>query len=258
MTTDGRPKNSPGHSHDALDFYDEDYLFYSIETMNSERTQNEVEFIWQVLQLRQGEAVLDLGCGHGRVANGLAKRGVSVTGIEMLPLFLDRARADAAKACVTVDYRNGDMRELGDIGPFDAVVLWFFSFGYHSDEENLKVLQGVSRVLKPGGRLLIDQYNTAALARAADNYAVLDLGDSLLMQRPICDLEASRWGAERIVVRDGTIRRSRFTCRCYSPSELKVMLASTGFSTPTFLGDGFEALGLDSTKQIMLTTKKLN
>ena len=64
---------------------------------------------------------MDLGCGHGRLANGLAKRGANVTGIDILPLFLDRARADAARAGVTVDYRNGDMRELADLGPFDAV-----------------------------------------------------------------------------------------------------------------------------------------
>ena len=249
--------NSTDSLQDALHWYDEDYLFFSTEITNLERTENELEFIWQALRLQHGAAVLDLACGHGRIANGLAKRGASVTGIEILPLFLERARADATKAGVTVDYRNGDMRELGNIGPFDAAVLWFFSFGYHSDVENLKVLQEVARVLKPGGRLLIDQYNTAALARASGNYTILDLGDSLLMQRPICELETGRWGAERIVVRDGTIRRAKFSCRCYSPSELKGMLADAGFSAPTFLGDGFEPLGLDSTKQIPLATKKV-
>lgn len=250
--------NNPPASQNIPQFYDEDYLFFSTATTNAERTENELEFIWQALQLRQGEAVLDLGCGHGRIANGLAKRGADVTGIDVLPLFLERARLDAAKAGVTVNYRNGDMRELADIGPFDAAILWFYSFGYHSDEDNLKVLQGVSRALKPGGRLLIDQYNTSALARAGDRFTVLDLGDSLLMQKPIWELETGRWGAERIVVRGGTIRRSRFTCRCYSPNELKTMLAGTGFSAPAFWGDGFEPLGLDSTKQIMLTTKQID
>lgn len=250
--------SSPDTS-DDLRFYDEDYLFFSAETTNAERTENELEFIWQALELRQGQTVLDLGCGHGRVANGLAKRGAILTGIDMLPLFLDRARADAAKAGVTVDYRQGDMRKLHGladrIGPFDAVVFWFFSFGYHNDEENLAVLQAASRLLKPGGRLLIDQYNTTALARAADRSTVLDLGDSLMIQKPICDLETGRWGAERIVARNGTIRRSRFLCRCYSPNELRIMLAKAGFGSPTFLGDGFAPLGLDSTKQIMLATK---
>lgn len=239
-----------------LGWYDEDYLFFSSEIVNAERTANELEFIWQILQLRGGERVLDLGCGSGRIANGLAERGAVVTGIDAVPLFLERARADAAKAGLSVDYREGDMRDLAGIGPCDAVILWFFSFGYHSDDDNLKVLQAASRVLRPGGRLLIDQYNTASLARAGDGYRVLDLGDSLLLQRPVCDLETGRWGAERIAVRDGAIRRSRFMCRCYSPAEMKSMLAGAGFGTPTFLGDGFEKLGLDSTKQIVLAIKQ--
>ena len=238
-----------------LEWYDEDYLYFFSETVNAERTANELEFIWQILQLRGGEAVLDLGCGSGRIANGLAGRGVAVTGIDAVPLFLERAREDAAKAGLSVDYREGDIRELAGIGPFDAVILWFFSYGYHSDADNLKVLQAASRVLKPGGRLLIDQYNTASLARAGDGYRVLDLGDSLLLQRPVCDLESGRWGAERIAVREGIIRRSRFMCRCYSPNEMRSMLAGAGFETLTFLGDGFETLGLDSTKQIVLATK---
>jgi len=240
---------------DLLQFYDEDYLFFSSVTTNAERTENELEFIWRALQLQRGEAILDLGCGHGRIANGLAKRGAKVTGVDVVPVVLDRARADASKIGVAVRYLVGDIRQLEDIGSFDAVILWFYSFGYHSDEENLQVLTAVWRVLKPGGRLLIDQYNTPALARAGDKYTVIDRGDSLLMQRPICDLETGRWGAERIVVRDGAIRRSRFTCRCYSPSELKVMLVRVGFNAPTFLGDGFTPLALDSTKQIMLSTK---
>ena len=248
--------NSRNRSPDVLQFYDEDYLFFSTEMTNTERTQNELEFIWQALQLQPGEAVLDLGCGHGRIANGLAERGAVVTAIDILPLFVDRARSDATKAGLNVDYRTDDIRQLNGVGPFDAVIFWFYSFGYHSDEENLQILAAVSRMLRPAGRLLIDQYNTTALARAGEDYTVLDLGDSLLLQRPICDLESGRWGAERIVVREGAIRRSRFTCRCYSPSEMKVMLARTGFSTPTFLGDGFEPLGLDSAKQIMLATKE--
>jgi SAM-dependent methyltransferase len=247
---------------DATDFnenlhgwYDDDYLFFSSKTTNEERTANELEFIWQALQLRPGESVLDLGCGHGRIANRLAQRGANVTGIDVVPLFLDRARSDAAKLSVAVDYRQGTICELSELGPFDAVIVWFFSFGYGTDEDNFATLQAISRVLRPGGRLLFDQYNIAALARAGDRYTVLELGDDLLLQRPICDLEAGRWGAERIVVRNGQTRRARFMCRCYSPTELKAVLLATGFDAPVFMGDGFEKLGLDSMKQIVVTSK---
>jgi SAM-dependent methyltransferase len=245
-------------SNDTLDFYDEDYLHFSSYTLGPERTDNEVAFIRQVLGIGKNDAVLDLGCGHGRIANGLAKHGARVTGIEILPLFLARARADAAAAGLAVDYRQADMRDAISAGPFDAAIIWFFAFGYHSEDDNRRVLQNVSNVLKPGGKLLLDQYNASALARAADHYTVLDLESSLLLQRPVCDLEAGRWGAERIVVRDGIIRRSRFTCRCYSPIELSCMLADAGFDTPNFFGDGFKKLELDSTRLIAATAKTAN
>lgn len=215
---------------EILQFYDDDYLFFAAAMTNAERTENELDFIWQALQLDVGKSVLDVGCGAGRIANGLARRGANVVGIDLVPLFLDRARADAAAAKITVDFRLGDMRCLANIGSFDAVLVWFFSFGYHSDEENVQIVEEISRVTKPGGLVLIDQYNPSALARAGDGYTILDLGGSLLIQRTICDLETSRWGAERMVVRDGTIRRSHFLCRSYTPTELKVMFRKANLS----------------------------
>ena len=202
--------------------------------------------------------MLDLGCGHGRIANSLAQRGAKVTGIEILPMFLKRAREDAARAGLTIDYRTADIRDSIATGPFDAVIMWFYSFGYHNDEENFSVLRNIARALKPGGTLLFDQYNVSALARSADHHRVLDFGDSLLIQKPVWDLEAGRWGAERIVVRDGAIRRSHFTCRCYTPTELSRMLADAGFENPKFLGNGFEDLNLDSSRLIVLASKKLH
>ena len=48
--------------------------------------------------------VLDLACGHGRIANRLAQRGAQVTGLDATPLFLEQARRDAAERGVEVDY----------------------------------------------------------------------------------------------------------------------------------------------------------
>ena len=47
-------------------------------------------------------------------------------------------------------------------------------------------------------------------------------------------------------------------CRCSSPCGMKSMLAAADFGTSTLLGDGFEPLGLDSTKQIVLAIKDLD
>ena len=114
---------------------------------------------WRLLELRPGMSVLDLACGHGDLANRLAVRGCQVTGLDSSAVFLDRARAGAAAAGVSVDYVAGDMRQLPWTGRFDGVVNWSTAFGYFDDTTNRAVLAGIARVLEPGGRLAMDLDN---------------------------------------------------------------------------------------------------
>lgn len=235
-------------------FYNDDYLHFSKAMTSPERTENEVEFICQVLELKPGSRVLDLGCGFGRISNRLAARGCRVTGVDAVPLLLEHARKKATATGVHVTYQLSEARCFSDSEKFDAVLLWFYSFGYYDDIGNAQVLASARRALMPGGQLLFDQYNITALAPAAmsDSYTVIDLGDSLLLQRPIADLERGRWGAERIAVRNGKISRSRFTCRCYSPPELTALLTHAGFSGIQFFGDGFTPLSIASNRMIVM------
>lgn len=240
---------------EVLRFYDDDYVFFSSRSISPERTENELAFIAQALALERNDEVLDLGCGYGRIANGLAERGILVTGLEAKASLLNEARSSAATRELQVTYRLGDIREPLPGGPYGGALLWFFSFGYHSDDDNRLVLSNVARALKSGGKLLLDQYNTAALARSADQHTVLDLGDSLIIQKPIWNLDEGRWGAERIVVRHGQIRRSQFLCRCYTVPELRMMLTDAGYRDIQFFGDGFQPIEPTSTRIIALAAK---
>ena len=96
---------------DIGDVFDEDYLYF-YEPLLNEASDAEVEVMWRLLELEPGMEVLDLACGHGRIANRLAKRGARVTGLDATPLFLERARLDAAARGVDVEYVEGDMRAL--------------------------------------------------------------------------------------------------------------------------------------------------
>jgi Methyltransferase domain len=57
--------------------------------------------------LGDGTEVLDLACGHGRIANRLAGMGAQLTGLDATPIVLDLARADADRRGVSVDYVQG-------------------------------------------------------------------------------------------------------------------------------------------------------
>ncbi|HEY6739260.1 MAG TPA: methyltransferase domain-containing protein, partial [Actinopolymorphaceae bacterium] len=97
---------------DVEGVFDEDYLYFYADRVDDARSEADVDLIWRVLGLEPGMRVLDLACGHGRIANRLAARGCVVTGLDRTALFLDRAREDAARRGVEVEYVLGDMREL--------------------------------------------------------------------------------------------------------------------------------------------------
>lgn len=92
--------------------FGEDYLRLYGPDLTPERNAREADAVARLLALKPASKVLNLGCGHGRIANELAKRGARVTGLDTNTAFLDRARADAAAAGVDVEYVRGDMRAL--------------------------------------------------------------------------------------------------------------------------------------------------
>jgi ubiquinone/menaquinone biosynthesis C-methylase UbiE len=108
--------------------------------------------------LPRGATVLDLCCGMGRHAMALADCGYNVTGVDLSDSLLAEAQKRDTEGRVC--WLRGDMRNIPVDGPFDCVVNLFTSFGYFdSDAENAKVIAEISRVLKPGGRWIIDFLN---------------------------------------------------------------------------------------------------
>src|SRR5262245_54230170 len=126
---------------DTASVFDEDYLyFYEATRVTDERSDAETELICRLLDLEPGMRVLDLACGHGRISNRLAARGFEVTGLDATPMFLDLARRDAQARGVSVEYVEGDMREIPWADRFDRVINWFTAFGYFDDAGNREVL----------------------------------------------------------------------------------------------------------------------
>ncbi|MCX5785974.1 MAG: class I SAM-dependent methyltransferase [Elusimicrobia bacterium] len=122
-----------------------------------EKAPSEALFVLRQLKLKKGAALLDLCCGPGRHSVEFAKKGMAVTGYDFSKDYLKEAAARAKKRKVKLRLVRGDMRELKHKNEFDAAVNLFTSFGYFQKfSDDLKVLKGLSRALKPGGRLMID------------------------------------------------------------------------------------------------------
>lgn len=212
---------------DVAGVFDEDYLYFYEPVLTPERTAAEVEQIAELLGPR--DDVLDCPCGHGRIANALADRGYRVTGIDQSELFLERARADARACGVEVEYVHGDMRALQWRERFDGLVNWFTSYGYFDDETNRTVLRGFHDAMRPGGRLVLETMNPARVIKYFGPVnLVAERGNDLMLDKLELDTVESATHTERIVVRDGRVRRTHFRIRLYTFAELRGLLESVG------------------------------
>jgi SAM-dependent methyltransferase len=230
---------------DLEQVFDEDYLYFYESALADERSDAETEVIWQLVGLEAGMDLLDLGCGHGRIANRLAARGCRVTGLDATPLFLERARADAAERGVEVEYVEGDMRVLRWSDRFDGVLLWFTTFGYFGDDDNRRVLTEAHRALRPGGRLAIELHNRDVYVRRLLPFTAMERDGNLMVDRHQFDIHTGRTYSERFVVRDGRVRRADYSVRFFTFTELRDWLLAAGFERV----DGYDSDGGELTSE---------
>jgi SAM-dependent methyltransferase len=101
--------------------------------------------------VRSGQRVLDVGCGTGVVAVTSARLGARVTGLDLTPALLERARENARIANLEIDWREGDVEKLPfEDGAFDVVLS---QFGHIFAPRPELAIAEMLRVLKPGGTI---------------------------------------------------------------------------------------------------------
>ena len=236
--------------------FDDDYLHFYEGRLSPDQSDEDADLIWRLLGLETDLEVLDLACGHGRIANRLARRGCRVTGLDATPLFLERARRDAEELGAEVAYVEGDMRSLPwSEETFDRVVNWFTSFGYFPDPDLRRVLAEAQRVLKPGGRLLIENNNRDRILCNLQPEGVTERGDDFLIDRREFDPASSRFLNERIVIRGGKVRRSRYFVRMFTPAELRDWLLEAGFAAVEVYGEDGAPIGLESRRMLTVARR---
>lgn len=101
----------------------------------------------RLLDPRRGERILDLGCGDGVLSTELALSGAGIVGIDASPELVIAARARGVEA------HEMDGHALAFDAEFDAV---FSNAALHWMQQPDRVLAGVRRALKPGGRFVAE------------------------------------------------------------------------------------------------------
>ncbi len=213
----------------VADHLGEAYLRYSF----TKGTVVEVDAVLELAGLKPGARVLDVGCGPGRHALELAKRGYEVVGVDISETFIDLARAAAAEqGLAAATFEVADARALRFDSEFDLVLsLCQGAFGLtggpaaqgpdgpHDDllmELDEPVLSGMARALRPGGVVVVSAFSAYFQLRFEED------SDSFDAERGVNE--------ENTVVRnpDGDEQAVKLWTTCYTPRELRLLARVVG------------------------------
>jgi len=124
-------------------------------------TLGECDFIETELKSDKSLKILDVGCGTGRHAIELSKRGYLITGIDLSESQLTRAREKAEKDHLIIDFQQQDARNLPFKDDFDvAIMLCEGGFPLmETDEMNYEILKSVSNSLRVCGKFIFTTLN---------------------------------------------------------------------------------------------------
>lgn len=212
---------------DLADHMGEAYDRYA----HTKGTIQEVDHVVAALGLRRGKRVLDVGCGTGRHAHELARRGIEVHGIDISQRFVDIASAGSVPLAT---FERSDARSLTFQSEFDAVIcLCQGAFGMMTaDGEDDAVVAGMARALRPGGQLALSAFNAYFAVRYHDG-ADFDAAKGVLHE--VTEIR-SESGEPRLV---------DLWTGCYTPRELRLLLAAHGFTVESIASVEPGAYGAD-------------
>lgn len=220
-------------------------------------TAGECDFIEQEIGRDKSVKILDIGCGTGRHAIELAKRGYRVTGVDLSKNQIERAKEKAREAGVTVDtfdklsidqkqkgrvdFQVQDARKLPFEGEFDlAMMLCEGGFSLmETDEMNFEILKSAARALKGRGKFIFTALNGLfpLFHSVKDFYAAAQKEGQSQCKECSFDLMTFR-DHNTAAFEDDSGHKKELQCneRYYVPSEITWLLKTLGFKKIDIFG----------------------
>jgi SAM-dependent methyltransferase len=184
-------------------------------------TEQEVEFLVRALGLKPGARVLDVGCGPGRHAHAMARRGITVHGVDISQRFVDLATENAPAGAT---FQRADARTMAFPDKFDAAIsLCQGAFGLAGlpgtpaplDPDGV-VLARVAAAVRPGGVVAVSAFSAYFQVRHLEATDTFDAATGVNHERTeIRDLEGRRAEVDL------------FTS-CFTPRELRLLARDAG------------------------------
>lgn len=126
-------------------------------------TEAEVAFMMNCTDLQPGSHVLDIMCGYGRHAVGLARNGCQVTAIDNLATYIKELSAIAAEENLPIECLHQHVFDFKSPNRFDLAICMGNSLNFFNQKDTIRILTLVNQHLKQGGKLLINSWSIAEI-----------------------------------------------------------------------------------------------
>jgi len=227
-------------------------------------TLGEVDFIEKEIQFDKSKRLLDIGCGTGRHAVELAKRGYTVTGVDLSEVMLKKAAQKAEAAGVKVEFKQQDARELTFHEEFDlAIMICEGAFPLmETDEMNYAILKGAYNALKKDGKFIFTTLNGLfPLFHSVKDFINGETSSSTVAENNFDLMTFRDYSVYEVVDDSGNPLKLHCNERYYVPSEISWLLKSLGFRQPDIFGATLGAfsredkLSTDDYEMLVITEK---
>lgn len=207
------PWTNKEFAEDSLKLLDEKFKPY---------TSNQVDYLVKKMNLVSGSNILDLGCGAGRHSIEFAKRGFSVTGIDISEFMLDNAKKRSNEEKVMVNYIQSSLANLSDLDLKEesfngAICLCESGIGVLGGEDKeLDFFNQVYKLLLQDSYFILTVFNSIRLyIKTKDKKSKFNYINSTILWAPPIE-----FGGEKLSEAQ----------RVYTPSEIQMLLRLCGFS----------------------------
>ncbi|WP_297110509.1 class I SAM-dependent methyltransferase [uncultured Devosia sp.] len=195
-----------------------------------------------------GRRVLELACGSGRFTAPLAASGADVTGADLSPTMLARARHTLAREDLKAEFVECDMRDVALGRQYDAIIMAANSLMHlHTEDDFRRAFSAIRKHLAPDGVFAFDVYVPSArlLSLPTDERQPLGtfqhkvLGtitvEETIAYDPVTQISRANWYWSTETERD--FRRTRLDLRQIYPQELPLLLSLGGLKLAHRFGD---------------------
>lgn len=223
-------------------FYDDSFADLVMASGDEGAAEATAGFLIEKLALRPGDTVFDQCCGRGRLSLSLARRGLEVIGVDVIPSYIRHAAAAAETEGLACEFCVGDAFEFVPGRRCAGAYNWWTSFGYTAnDARNQQMLRRAFEALRPGGRFALEYYSVPHLLRefqhciqirypTAQGEAVVTRETSVNFAQGMLE---QRWVHAAL---DDLARPRTSATKLYMPHELRSLLLGAGFTEVELYG----------------------